>query len=63
MLFNWSSTATILFVNVPLGSNGDTHQSIKSPVFKLQIDPLFITNIYRKDVCNGNILLQTEYMM
>lgn len=26
------NTATILFVNVPLGSNGDTHQSMESPV-------------------------------
>jgi len=32
MFMNVSNTAPILFVNVPLGSSGDTQQSIRSPV-------------------------------
>lgn len=52
-----SNTAPILFVTVLLGSNGDTHQSIKRPVsvVALQIYRLFSSNIYRRVVCKRNI--------
>lgn len=41
-----SNTATILFVNVPLGSSGDTKQSIRGSVsFWPQSVSFIITNI------------------
>lgn len=45
-----SNTATILFVNVPLGSNGDTQQSVERTV---QIYPLFIANIKKEYMKNA----------